>query len=210
MKIGQLSFLLLTCLLFVRCDQNSTLSSNQNSIHSDTLSFEITKANNIIFKSVLDNQDTLNLYLDTGGTELVLKHSAIKARTHLLDGKNDQYKEINYEPLEGHYSLSLKNLKWDSLTIYPTSLLPEEADGHFGWNLFDGKVVELDYEKNWMVIHDALPAIANDYAKLDIEFINTLFCINSEVTVAGRKFTNRYLFDTGFSKGSCHGSRIEN
>lgn len=199
-KIFQLVTLFFACLFFFQCDMSSENTSLQNIIHSDTLNFEITDANNIIFRSVLDEKDTLDLYLDTGGTELVLKHSAIKERTSLLDGKNKDYQEVNYDPLEGVYALSLSQLSWDSLTIYPTSLLPEEADGHFGWNLFDGKVVELDYENKWMIIHDSLPKIASSYAKMDIEYINTLFCINTQLEVAGRKFSNRYLFDTGFQR----------
>lgn len=199
-KIFQLLIILFACLNFLKCNINAEHLAFKNAIHSDTLSFEITDANNIIFSSVLDEKDTLDLYLDTGGTELVLKHSAIKERTSLLDGKNDNYQEVNYDPLEGVYALSLNQLSWDSLTIYPTSLLPEEADGHFGWNLFDGKVVELDYENKWMIVHDSLPKIASSYAKMDIEYINTLFCINTKLEVAGRKFSNRYLFDTGFQR----------
>jgi len=199
-KILQLVIILSACLIFFQCDLSSQKTELQNTIHSDTLSFEITDANNIIFKSVLDEKDTLDLYLDTGGTELVLKHSAIKERTSLLDGKNEDYQEVNYDPLEGVYSLSLNQLSWDSLTIYPTSLLPKEADGHFGWNLFDGKIVELDYENKWMIVHDSLPEISSSYAKMEIEYINTLFCINTQLEVAGRKFSNRYLFDTGFQR----------
>lgn len=104
-KILQLVIILSACLIFFQCDLSTENTDLRNTIHSDTLSFEITDANNIIFKSVLDEKDTLDLYLDTGGTELVLKHSAIKERTSLLDGRNEDYQEVNYDPLEGVYSL---------------------------------------------------------------------------------------------------------
>ena len=168
--------------------------------NSDTLRFEITPGNNIIFKTVLNKTDTLDLFWDTGGTELVLKHSAIKDRTSLLDGKNENYKEVNYEPLEALNSLSLGTLSWDSLTIYPTTLLPENTDGHFGWNLFEDKIVELDYEKKMMIVHSSFSQSLDSYAKLEIEYINTLFCINGRLDVGERSFVNRYLFDTGFQR----------
>jgi len=167
---------------------------------SDTLAFEVTSGNNIIFKTVVNETDTLDLFLDTGGTAIVLKHSAIKERTTLLDGKNENYKEENYVPLEGVYSLSLGDLKWDSLTIYPTTLLPKEADGHFGWNLFEGKIVELDYEKNLMIIHSSFSKNLEEYTKMEIEYINTLFCINGNMQVGENKYSNRYLFDSGFQR----------
>ncbi|MEL7223083.1 MAG: hypothetical protein AAGJ93_17295 [Bacteroidota bacterium] len=166
----------------------------------DTLHFELTAGNNIVFKSILNEKDTVDLFLDTGGTELVLKHSVIKEKTALLEGQNENYREENYEPLEELSSLSLGAMRWDSLTIYPTTLLPKEADGHFGWNLFEGKVVELDYDKQLMIIHTSLPPALEGYAKLEIEYINTLFCINGKIQVGEKNYLGRYLFDTGFQR----------
>ncbi len=192
------------------CSSTSKLKKNEVSKESsakfsfqkpDTLAFEITKGNNIIFKTVLNDTDTLDMFLDTGGTSIVLKHSAIKERTSLLhNGKNKKYKEVNYDPLKGGYSLTLGNMRWEDLTIYPTSLLPEESDGHFGWNLFKGKVVELDYEKKLMIVHSYYDGNLSAYAKLEVEYINTLFCVKGTIKVGETEFTNRYLFDSGFQR----------
>ncbi|MEN0050955.1 MAG: hypothetical protein AAF806_28075 [Bacteroidota bacterium] len=152
----------------------------------DTLSFYMTEANNIIFQAVLNENDTLDLYFDTGGTELVLKQDVIE--------------DNDYTTLEGIHSCSLDQVHWDSLTIFPARIGPKEADGHFGWNLFEGKIVELDYEKKIMIVHSSIPDDLEDYAKLKIEYINTLFCINSSIQVGESKFTNRYLFDLGFQR----------
>lgn len=179
--------------LISSCTPTGHLESRENKMESkiktnspDTLSFKITDGNNIIFKAVLDKKDTLDFYFDTGGTELVLKQSVIK--------------EKNYSPLEDIYSFSLNNLNWDKLTIFPTQIGPEEAAGHFGWNLFKGKIVELDYEKKLMIVHSTFSRNLEDYAKLDIEYINTLFCISSSIQVGEQTFSNRYLFDSGFQR----------
>jgi len=182
-------------------NSNHKVSSSEDKIQRDTLSFELTKGNNIVFKTILNDVDTLDLFLDTGGTELVLKHTTIKEKTSLLkDGKNKDYKEVNYDPLEDEHTISLGSLSQDSLTIYPTTLLPKEADGHFGWNLFENKIVELDYEKSLMIIHSSFDNISEGYAKLEIEYINTLFCVQGKLNVNDLSFTNRYLFDTGFQR----------
>ncbi|MEM6347536.1 MAG: hypothetical protein AAF927_26855 [Bacteroidota bacterium] len=167
---------------------------------SDTLAFEITSGNNILFKAILDKTDTLDLYFDTGGTELVLKHSAIKDKTSLLDGKNENYQEENYVPLEGLYSLALNKLIWEDLTIYPSAVGPQEADGHFGWNLFKDKIVELDYDKQIMIVHTTFSDALESYAKMKIEYINTLFCIRGSIKIGGVEYANRYLFDSGFQR----------
>jgi len=90
-----------------------------------------------VFKSILNKTDTLDLYFDTGGTELILTHDAIKQNTSLLtDGKNKSYEGEDYEELEDHSTLSVGNQKWDSIRVLPVTLGPKNTDGHFGWNLF--------------------------------------------------------------------------
>ena len=153
-----------------------------------------------MFEAVLDDKDTVDLFFVTGGTELVMRHQAIKENTTLLEGRNEQYAEENYVPLEGVYSLSLGDLSWDSLGIYPTAVGPEEADGHFGWDLFQDKVVELDYDQQYMVVHASPPTDLEGYSKLEIEYINTLFCVQASIQVGEQKFPNRYLFDSGFQR----------
>lgn len=189
-------------LLYTSC--NTTTNNNSlvlDNIKRDTLPFLLTEANNIVFKTVLNDVDTLDLFLDTGGTELVLKHTTIKEKTSLLkDGKNKDYKEENYVPLEDEHFITLGSLIQDSLTIYPTTLLPKEADGHFGWNLFDNKIVEIDYEKSKMIVHDSYENIPSEYAQLKIEYINTLFCVQGKMNVGKQSFTNRFLFDSGFQR----------
>ena len=162
--------------------------------------FEITAGNNIIFKTILNGTDTLNLYFDTGGTEIVLLHESIKTRSSLLENKNKDYKEENYVPLEGFNTLSIGPFQWDSLTIYPVTLGPKGTDGHFGWDLFENKIVELDYEKNLMIIHPTLTANLKGYSKLEIEEVNTLICVKGELNINGQSIDNRYLFDTGFQR----------
>lgn len=155
-------------------------------ISPDTLSFTISEGNNLVFQAILNNKDSLDFYFDTGGTDLVIKQSVI-------DDKG-------YSVLEDIYSFSLGNIHWDELTIFPTRVGPKEAVGHFGWNLFKDKVVELDYENNWMIVHSSLPANLENHTKLKIKYTHTLFCIKGNVQVGEKGYSNRFLFDTGFQR----------
>lgn len=155
-------------------------------LSSDTLSFDITENNNIVFQAVINNTDTLDWFFDTGATDLVMLQGAMS--------KNE------YIPFEGNYSFSLGNLNWDSLTIYPFPVGPKEAVGHFGWNLFKDKILELDYEKKIMIVHSVLSHDLREYTKMEIEYINTLFCINGSVQIGDHGYSNRYLFDLGFQR----------
>jgi len=192
--------LLIICFGCSQAESTDTQQPASPPSKTDTLSFILTEANNIVFEAVLDNRDSITLFFDTGGTEIVLRNQAIKENTSLLEGKNEGYEEENYVPLEGVYSLAIGNLNWDSLSIFPTVIGPEEADGHFGWDLFKGKVVELDYDHQYMVVHDSPPPNLESYSKLEIEYTHTLFCIKASAKVGETVFPNRYLFDTGFQR----------
>ncbi len=194
--------LIFVCLAFSLAGIGQSVQPIDDShIHEKTIiPFTISEANNIIFRVVLNGTDSLNLYFDTGGTDLVLRHAAIKERTTLLKGKNKAYQEEDYEPLEELNTLELGSLVWDSLTVYPVGVGPLEADGHFGWDLFENKIVELDYDRGEMIIHPALPGKLDDYAKLEIEYSHTLFCIQTRLQVSDETYPARYLFDTGFQR----------
>ncbi|MEM9052195.1 MAG: hypothetical protein AAGC47_09110 [Bacteroidota bacterium] len=167
----------------------------------DTLQFKISDANNIIFQAVLDDKDTLDLFFDTGGTELVLTYDGIREQTTLLKTDNNQVKEDEFAIFdEKTYSLSLGNLSWDSLYVYPFPVGPEEAAGHFGWDLFENKIVEVDYDKGLMIVHSDMDKDLGNYAKLEIEYTHTLFCIQGSISQGESNFPNRYLFDTGFQR----------
>ncbi len=194
--------LLTSCSVTNKTTQLQTQSEDVvfTQVSSDTIPFEISKANNIIFKTVLNGTDSLHMYFDTGGTEVVLLHEIVKEKTTLLQSEAADYQPEVYEPLKKISTLSIGGLSWDSLTIYPVPIGPDEADGHFGWNLFENKIVELNYDQNWMVVHsDAIP-IPNGFSKLEIEYTHTLFCVQGSAIVEGKTYTNRYLFDTGFQR----------
>lgn len=197
----QFSLLLLALFILNSCEQvNSNHQQKEISITRDSIPFEVSAANNIIFKCVLNEVDSIDLFFDTGGTELVMLHEAIKNNTTLLKDKNHNYKEEDFEPLEHNNTLTLGNLSWDSLSIYPVGTGPLEADGHFGWDLFENKIIELNYDKNILVTHPSLPQSLDGYAKMEIEYTHTLFCIQSQININGKSFPNRYLFDTGFQR----------
>ncbi len=154
----------------------------------DTLPFTLTAYNNIKVKAVLNGQDTLELKFDSGTTGLLLTRDAIKNKTHLAGNSR------------ADNTLTLGSMRWDSLRIYPVELSGQGTDGRFGWDLFDGKVVEIDYDKNLFIVHPQLPPTDETYARFAIEYTHTLFCIRAALQVKGRQYANRFLFDNGYQR----------
>jgi hypothetical protein len=162
--------------------------SNKRPETHDTIQFVLTEFNNVKVKAVLNKVDTLSLKFDSGTTGLLLTNDAITHKTHLSNTSNAEH------------TLQIGNLTWDSLRVYPVELSGQGTEGRFGWDLFDGKIVEIDYDKNIFIIHTKLPKINKDYSKFEIEYTHTLFCIQGELQIKNKKYKSRFLFDNGYQR----------
>ena len=162
--------------------------SRQRPVTHDTIPFELTEFNNIKLKAILNKTDTLDLKFDSGTTGLLLTNDAIKQKTHLQNTDHNDN------------SLQMGNLTWDSLPIYPVELSGQGTDGRFGWDLFDGKIVEIDYDKSIFIVHTKLPGINKAYSSFAIEYTHTLFCVRAELQIKNKTYKNRFLFDNGYQR----------
>ena len=162
--------------------------SRQKRATHDTIPFTLTAFNNIKFKAILNGVDTLDLKFDSGATGLLLTNDAIKEKTHL--GANTST----------HNTLQIQNLSWGNQEVFPVVATGQGTDGRFGWDFFDGKIVEIDYDKSLFIVHTKMPKIAKGYSKFDIEYVYTLFCIHTDLEVKKKRYNNRFLFDTGYQR----------
>jgi hypothetical protein len=188
----QLDFIVLlngkdSCYTSIKCPALKNYSGQRPATH-DTIPFILTGFNNIKIKTVLNNTDTLELIFDSGSTGLLLNDDALKRKA--LTANTD--KAVNH--------LQIGNLGWDSLLVYPVVLSGQGADGCFGWDLFDGKMLEIDYDKSIFIVHTNLPNPPAGYSKLNIEYIHSLFCIQGDLEIKKQHYTSRFLFDNGYQR----------
>lgn len=189
-----------SCFNQIRSAATITRYSDLEPATHDTIPFVLTEANNIVFRASINETDSIDLFFDTGATGIVMTHEAIAQKTQLLTQEEADYQARDFVPLSKPISLEIGLFQWKDLTVYPSSVGPDGTDGHFGWDLFDGRVVEIDYEKRIMIVHSSLNKIPKAYSKLDILYLHTLFCIEGKVNVRGKSYKNRYLFDTGYQR----------
>lgn len=169
----------------------ATPSFGQYKSESDTLMLAINEQNTISVKGVFNKIDTLNLNFDTGTTELVLTNNTMATK---LKSKINLYNTAY--PLElGHNLYTTK--------VYDAQLSGHGTDGRFGWDLFKGKAVELNYDKGIMVVHNQLPVAVNKdktYSKHNIVFYKELFFMETRLRHSGVTVTDTILFDTGYQR----------
>lgn len=167
---------------------------------SDTIPFTLSAYNAIHVKAILDGQDTLNLHFDVGSFDFHFTKDAILHKTRLLPDRNDALagkSKGDYQHLKPALSLQMGSLTWKSPDIIPTGITSHRMDGRFGWNLFEGKTVEINYDKNCLIIRSGLPKQMKGYVKSELEFMEFFVCINGAIKIGSNVYAGRFLMDTG-------------
>jgi len=139
----------------------------------DTIPFLINKYNTNYIKVIVNKTDTLNLNFDTGATEMTLVEDA------------------------------LQNKVKGNIKLYNTFHDVEIGKRVYKTKIYDIKLVELNYDKNIMVLHSKLPKMVKrdkTTQKFNIRYFKQLFFTEAEITQNGTKIKDWFLFDTGYQK----------
>jgi hypothetical protein len=166
----------------------------------DTIPFTLTAFNAIQVRSVINDTDTLNLHFDVGSFDFRITRDAIFKKTTLLSNQPDALAgktTPNYNRLNKVFKLQMGKLEWTDPVIIPTGLTAHDMDGRFGWNLFEGKQVEIDYDHNLLIIHSKLPKALKGYAKSTIHFMRSFVCVKGAFNIEHKTYAGDFLFDTG-------------
>ena len=171
-------------------------------ITSDTIPFILENDHYIHIKGKINNSEILDFIFDTGAGSFVLNEKGQKIAKLKLDGQSDNEGSSGFtiEKTSSSNHLQLSNSNWKNLPItyidYQGSI---NTDGVIGYNIFEDKVVEIDYEKNIFIIHNEMPSNITGYSKQQIRHdLNGTF-IQATLNNGEKDFTGWYLFDTGGS-----------
>jgi hypothetical protein len=176
-----------------------TMVKNNIATH-DTIPFTLTADNAISIKTVMNDTDTLLLHFDASSFDFHFTQDAILKKTNLLVNRADALAgkaAPDYRKLNKAIKLQMGSMVWKDVEVLPTKITAEGMDGRFGWNLFEGKQVEVDYDKNIMIIHSQLPKHLKGYVKSKIGFTQSYPYINGIFEIAGKKYTGIFSMDTG-------------
>ena len=169
-------------------------------ITHDTIPFTLTSFNAIAVKAVINGTDTLNLDFDVSSFDFHLTREAILKKTKLLSNQPDALagKSVpDYRKLNKIFKLQMGSLVFKAPPILTTRITSHEMDGRVGYNVFEGKQVEIDYDHNLLIIHSQLPKALKGYVKSKIEFTHSSAYIKGTFKVANKEYTGNFSMDTG-------------
>ena len=174
-----------------------------NASHVHVIPFHLTSYNNISVPAILNGKDSVNLMFHTAANALTLTEETIKRLNDLSFNGVDTVKSWGGSENESRFSknntLQIGSLKWDGQPIWENKNSGQETDGKFGIDLFENKVIELDFEENIMRISDNLPNKINKYQKLKLTFENDYMFMEAGFKVADKTYINKFLIHSGYS-----------
>ncbi|MEO7211310.1 hypothetical protein [Mucilaginibacter sp.] len=167
---------------------------------TDTIPFTLTAYNAIAVKTIINNTDTLTFHFDTGSRNFRITKDAILNKTKLLakqPGVSAGTAAPNYNNLAKVFKLQMGNTVWANPDISATTLTAHEMDGRFGWNLFEGRAIEINYDLQVLVIHSGPFKAPKGFSRAKLEVIHSFVTARGAFQIAGKPYPGNFLFDTG-------------
>ncbi|MEM7298798.1 MAG: hypothetical protein AAF391_11095, partial [Bacteroidota bacterium] len=120
-----------------------------------------------------------------------IKFSAADSVESWGGASESRYSESNH--------LTIGDFNWENIGIWESEHSGHNTDGKFGLNLFENKIVELNFEEEYMVIHKRLPEGIDSYNRVPIVYENGLMFIEGECKFDEEGDSNSFLIHSGYS-----------
>ena len=191
MKRPILYFFLLICY--------SQLLFGQNK--NDTIPFILTPSNNIAIPAIFNNKDTTLLMFHMGSTAVVLLKTAIEKMSSIHLDKTANVTSWGGNTTTGYSdfnTLQIEGLQWDSVSITEARHSGKGTDGKFGWNLFEDKIFEINFDENKIILYTILPQLDEEYQQFNIEVNRGSILVEGEVRVGDNHYKNKFMLHSGY------------
>ncbi len=191
-----------SCFTRVRSSILDPLGQVKEPWRADTIPFTISAQNNVLVPASLNGTDTLLMMFHSAYRGVsVIRGSLDRAKSVHIDGTtvSRAWGGSAQEGFSQQNTISIGNRRWDSLEISIDELSGKDSDGKFGYDLFTDQVVELNYDRKAMVVHNRLPKGMKGYTTWPMEFIGNSFFVASTVTIGDRAYPEHFMFHTGYS-----------
>ena len=182
------------------------IATQQAAVESQTLEqiipFELTDQNNIAVKALFNQRDQAVLMFHTAVDSVSVTRKAARRIRSLHFDHDARITSWGGRSAPARFSsgnrLQIYRMSWDGIGITEDLLSGRYTDGKFGPNLFDGKVIEINFDARQLRIHSGVPAAVGGYQKFQIKRRDGSMFINATIPVDGREIENDYLIHSGF------------
>lgn len=164
----------------------------------DTIPFTMHNSR-IYFNGLINGHKNIAIQFDLGaGSSCVNVNSVIKTGV-IFDGNTNvtNTNGSNAVPSSSNNTLVIGQLKWQHIPLVQVKNMDKDEDLIIGNSLFETKVIEINYDKKIMIISDQLHHEPMGYTQHEIILEQHRPKILTTVNIAGKTYTDWFLFDTG-------------
>ncbi|WP_285057336.1 hypothetical protein [Pedobacter ginsengisoli] len=176
------------------------LTRKKISVGPDTIPFSLGDNSKIYLKGRINNSRLLDIQFDLGAGGPVIKKSSVAKVKMNFDQKVNLANTdgVHQVPSASRNALQMGNLVWDSVGVAVADNMTHREDLIVGNSLFKGKILEINYDKMIMVIHDTLPVFSVSWSRQDLVLDGGVIpFIEVGMTSSGQTKKGWAMFDTG-------------
>lgn len=170
-------------------------------ILKDTIPFTLGKDNRVYITGKINGSPLLKFFFDNGADNTILFPSALRKGAKLqFDGSIESRATGGTETRKTSNTndLEISKLKWSNELVMYVDKQIGEGDGTIGYDVFEDKIIEMDYDKHLMIIHDAPFKMGKVCAKFPMQLNGgEVPSITGTVITRDKKITADFLFDMG-------------
>ena len=166
----------------------------------DEIPFLLGSDGKIHIRGYVGNSEPLDLLFDTGADSVVLYPSAMAKKVHpTFDGvvQNTGFGGVTTRQTSSDNTVVLANLQWDHEGVLFIDKQADIADGIVGFNVFEDKIVEINYDRGVLLLRDSLPETIKQYTKVATRTQASLPQIKVTLNVGEKTVTDWLILDTG-------------
>ncbi|MEM9362994.1 MAG: pepsin/retropepsin-like aspartic protease family protein [Bacteroidota bacterium] len=176
--------------------------SKSNKSFTDTIPFTLGDDERVHVKGTINGSETLDFIFDTGANAIVIASGLVGNKVALdLDGNSENTGSDGIHTVKTSSSnqLEIEHLNWDDVQILSIDYRERSFDGVLGWIAFENKIVEIDYENNFLLIHKSLNTVSPDYYKVETKMIRGVPYIKTKISVGDNSSTGWFEYDSGYN-----------
>ncbi|HVY69299.1 MAG TPA: aspartyl protease family protein [Verrucomicrobiae bacterium] len=165
----------------------------------DVIPFRLGERNEIYLDGKLNGGELLALTLDLGAGGSVVNKDSLPKINMRFDGTASLINSDGNHavPASSSNRLEIAGLRWEGLPFVVAQNIKQGDDGLVGNSLFQGKVIEINYDQGNIRIHSTLPPIDPTYTRHPILIENHIPYIHGSFTVGEARREGWFMFDTG-------------
>lgn len=168
---------------------------------TDTIPFTFNKASNICIKARINDSDTLTLMFHATASGISLTQNAVDKKLSLKADKSQNVRTWGGDA-EARYSegntFIINQLKWENQTVYINENSGPDTDGKFGYDYFEDRILQIDYDKKWLLVHSKMPKKLKRYHKMKMTIKRGTMYIAGNFKIGEEVYRDSFMFHTGY------------